>query len=152
MKKMTKIFLSIMLIILTVVFADVCVSAATFDAEMQYQTENKVTLYSKKNYKGKSVEYGIGEYSKLDINSNSIYVPQEYVVYAYTRKNFKGQEFILNESESSYLRYDFGKGLTKIFKIKSMKVALIESDAIDITDLDDAKKNQIMTEIGRAHV
>lgn len=146
MKKATKVILSLTLIVLTLVFANMTASAITFDADMQYQTENKVTLYSKKNYKGKSAEYGIGEYAKLDINSDSISIPQEYVVYAYTRKNFKGQEFILNESEKSYLRYDFGKGLTKIFRIKSMKVALIESEAVDITDLDDAKKNQIMTE------
>ena len=142
MKKLTRIVLSITLIILTVLFASVTASALTFDEEMQYQTENMVTLYSRKDYKGKSVEYGIGEYAELDINSDSISVPQEYVVYAYTRKNFKGQMFILNESESSYLRYDFGKGLTKIFRIKSMKVGLIESDAVDITKLSDAKKNK----------
>ena len=88
MKKATKVILSLTLIVLTLVFANMTASAITFDADMQYQTENMVTLYSKKNYKGKSVEYGIGEYSKLDINSNSISVPQEYVVYAYTRKNF----------------------------------------------------------------
>ena len=88
MKKATKVILSLTLIVLTLVFANMTASAITFDADMQYQTENKVTLYSKKNYKGKSVEYGIGEYSKLDINSDSISVPQEYVVYAYTKKEF----------------------------------------------------------------
>ena len=146
MKKITKIVLAMTLIILTVVLANVTSSALTFDADMQYQTENMVTLYSKKDYKGKTAEYGIGEYAELDINSDSISVPQEYVVYAYTRKNFKGQEFILNESQSSYLRFEFGRGLTKIFRIKSMKVALIESESVDITELDDAKKNQIMTD------
>ncbi len=146
MKKTLKVLLTMILIFITVVFASIVSSAVTFDSEMQYQTENMVTLYSKKDYKGKSVDYGIGEYATLDINSDSISIPQEYVVYAYTKKNFKGKEFILNESESSYLRYDFGKGITKIFRIKSMKVALIESDAVDISNVDDAQKNQIMTD------
>ncbi len=153
MKKILKTILTMALIILSVILANVSVSALTLDAELQYQTENMVTLYSKKDFKGKSVEYGIGEYSELDINSSSISVPQEYVVYAYTKKDFKGKEFILNESQSSYLRYDFGKGLTKIFKIKSMKVYFIESDAFEITNIDDAQKDQIMTDYApRIHV
>ncbi len=102
MKKIARLFLSMALISLTVILMNVSVSALTLDTDLQYQTENMVTLYSKKDYEGKSVEYGIGEYSTLDINSNSIFVPQEYVVYAYTKKDFKGQEFILNESQSSY--------------------------------------------------
>lgn len=144
MKKSMKIFLTMMLVFVTVIIASVSASAATFDSEMQYQTENKVTIWSKKDYKGKSVEYGIGEYSSLDIRSSSISIPQEYVVYVYTRENFKGREYILNDSESSYLRYDFGKGLTSILRIRSMKIALIESEPVDITNVDDAQKNQIM--------
>lgn len=144
MRKFMKILLTITLVFVTVIIASVSASAETFNSEMQYQTENKVTLYSRRDYKGRTKEYGVGEYKSLDIYSDSISIPQEYVVYAYTRENFKGQEFILNESESSYLRYDFGKGFTKIFRIKSMKVALIESDAVDISNVDDAQKNQIM--------
>lgn len=144
MRKFMKILLTITLVFVTVIIASVSASAETFNSEMQYQTENKVTLYSRRDYKGRTKEYGVGEYKSLDIYSDSISIPQEYVVYAYTRENFKGQEFILNESESSYLRYDFGKGFTKIFRIKSMKVALIESDAVDISNIDDAQKNQIM--------
>lgn len=146
MRKFMKIFLTMTLVFVTVIIASVSASAETFNSEMQYQTENKVTLYSRRDYKGRTKEYGVGEYKSLDIYSDSISIPQEYVVYAYTRENFKGQEFILNESESSYLRYDFGKGFTKIFRIKSMKVALIESDAVDISNVDDAQKNQIMTD------
>ncbi len=146
MKKITKILLAMTLVFMTVIIACVSASAETFAPETQYQTENKVTLYSRKDYKGKSAEYGVGEYSSVDISYGSISIPQEYVVYAYTRENFKGKEYILNESESSYLRFDFGKGLTSIIRIKSMKVALIESDAVDITNIDDAQKNQIMTD------
>lgn len=144
MRKFMKILLTMTLVFVTIVIASISVSAETFNSEMQYQTENKVVLYSRKDYKGRTKEYGVGEYKSLDIYSDSIFIPQEYVVYAYTRENFKGQEFILNESESSYLRYDFGKGVTKIFRIRSMKVALIESDAVDISNVDDAQKNQIM--------
>ena len=146
MRKFMKILLTMTLVFVTIVIASISVSAETFNSEMQYQTENKVVLYSRKDYKGRTKEYGVGEYKSLDIYSDSIFIPQEYVVYAYTRENFKGQEFILNESESSYLRYDFGKGVTKIFRIRSMKVALIESDSVDITNIDDALKNQIMTD------
>ncbi len=146
MRKFMRVLLTTMLMFATVVIATISASAETFNPEIQYQTENKVVLYSRKDYKGRAKEYGVGEYKSLDIYSDSISIPQEYVVYAYTRENFKGQEFILNESESSYLRYDFGKGLTKIFRIRSMKVALIESDAVDISNVDDAQKNQIMTD------
>ncbi len=144
MKKYVKVLLAMIFVFVTVMLANVSVSALTLDTSLQYQTENMVTLYSKKDFEGKSVEYGIGEYPSLDIRSNSISIPQEYVVYAYTKENFKGKEFILNDSQSSYLRYDFGKGVTKIFKIKSIKVYLIESEAFDITNIDDAQKNQIM--------
>ena len=61
-----KIFLTMMLVFVTVIIASVSAGAATFDSEMQYQTENKVTIWSKKDYKGKSVEYGIGAYSSID--------------------------------------------------------------------------------------
>lgn len=153
MKKLTTIVLTVTLIFTTLVIANIPVNAETLDSGMQYQTENVVTIWSRKDYKGKSVEYGIGEYPSLDIRSSSISIPQEYVVYVYTRENFKGREYILNESESSYLRYDFGRGLTSILRIRSMKVVLIESEAVDITNIDDAQKNQIMTDFApRIHM
>lgn len=153
MKKFVKVLLTISLVVFTIVIANFSVSAETFDSEMQYQTENMVTVYSRKEYKGKSKEYGVGEYASLDIDVDSISVPQEYVVYVYTRENFKGKEYILNESEKSLLRYDFGKGLTSILRVKSMKVALIESDAVEITNIDDAQKNQIMIDFApRVHL
>ena len=55
MNKLTKIMLSMTLIILTVFLANITSSALTIDPDMQYQTENMVTLYSRKDYKGKSV-------------------------------------------------------------------------------------------------
>ncbi len=137
--------LSVMIIFASAVFLmSLSANAITSDKDMQYQTENRVTVYSKTDFEGESAEYGIGEYPTLEIRSGSIAIPQEYVVYAYTEENFGGKEHILNENESSYLRYDFGKGLTKIFRIRSMKVYLIESDEFEITELNDKMKNQIM--------
>ncbi len=144
MKKQLKILLTSAFFFVAVILMSLSANALTLDENMQYQTENRVTLYSETEFEGKSAQYGIGEYPSLEIRSNSIAIPQEYVVYAYTKENFEGEEHILNESEKSYLRYEFGKGLTKIFRIRSMKVYLIESEAFEITSLNDAMKNQIM--------
>ncbi len=146
MRKYLKALLTVTVFITAVIFMSISANALTSDKSVQYQTENRVTLYSKTEYEGESAEYGIGEYPTIEISSASIAIPQEYVVYAYTGENFEGTEHILNESESSYFRYDFGKGLTKIFRIRSMKIFLIESEAIDISSLDDKLKNQIMTD------
>ena len=72
MKKFVKVLLTISLVVFTIVIANFSVSAETFDSEMQYQTENMVTVYSRKEYKGKSKEYGVGEYASLDIDVDSI--------------------------------------------------------------------------------
>lgn len=143
-KYLLKISLILMLFLCTVSAPSIYSSALSLDSENQFQTESRVTLWSKKDYEGKNAEFGIGEYSEVNFRSKSINVPQEYIVYAYSKENFEGKEYILSDSQSAYLRYDFGLGFTYIRGIKSMKVCLIESDEIDITDIDDTKKNQIM--------
>lgn len=144
---MKKLFKTVLLFVLTVIAASAfaaSASALSFDSENQWQTDKSVTLWSKKEYEGSSKEFGIGEYPSVDFFSMSIEIPQEYIVYAYSGENFTGDEYVFSDSQKSYLRYDFGIGVTFIKGIKSMKVGIIESEAIDITALDDAKKNQIM--------
>ncbi len=144
MKKYFKLTLitGFMLCILssTLIFA----GAISFDSELQYQTESVVTAWSKKEYKGTSYELGIGEYGKIDFKIKSITVPQEYVVYAYSKENFEGTEYIFNDSVEKMFRISLTDGLFHVKKIKSIKVALIESEAVDVTDIDDEMKNQIM--------
>lgn len=144
MKRIIKLSAALMLIFVSLIVTDICASAASLDSSLQYQTENRVALWSKKDYEGTSTEFGIGEFPEISFRSKSISIPQEYVVYAYSKENFEGEEYVFYDSQSAYLRYDFGLGLTYIKGIKSMKVALIESEVIDITELDDEKMNQIM--------
>lgn len=144
MKKIFK-FAAIFAVLVTVfVFADFSASALSFDSDLQCQTESRVTLWAKKEYKGKSKQFGIGEYESVDFRNASITVPQEYVVYAYSKENFEGEEYILNNSVDKYFKISINSGLTYIKGIKSIKVGLIESDAVDISNLDDSMKNQIM--------
>lgn len=144
MNKKLKIlaFVTVFLCAVTVFIASA--NALSYDTSLQAQSDKKVELYSKKEYEGKIKEFGIGEYADVDFRSRSISIPTEYTVIAYSEKNFEGKEYVLNESQSSYFRFEFGVGLTYIRGIKSMKVGLIESEEIDITYLDDAKKNRIM--------
>lgn len=138
MKRLIKTIIMISIAISMFLLAGITSSALTFDEDMQYQSENAVSVFSKKEYNGKSAEYGIGEYSSVDIKVKSISIPQEYMVYAYSKEDFKGKEYILKDSVDSI------GTLQDIKKIKSIKVGLIESDPVDISNLDDAQKNQIM--------
>lgn len=144
MKKITRIFLATILIILTVLFANMSATALSFDANLQYQTENMVTLYSEKEYEGETKQLGIGEYATIDFEIKSINVSQEYVVYAYSKENFEGTEYVFNNSVDKFFKFSLTDGFFHVKKIKSIKVGLIESNPIDITELDDAKKNQIL--------
>ncbi|MBQ2904933.1 MAG: Vps62-related protein [Clostridia bacterium] len=144
MNKLLRYLLTVTVFLCAVTVLCTGASAVSFDPMLQSQSNKAVELYSKKEYEGNAAEFGIGEYADVDFRSKSISIPTEYTVIAYSEKNFEGREYVLNESQSSYLRFEFGVGLTYIKGIKSMKVGLIESDEIDITDIDDAKKNQIM--------
>lgn len=146
MKNILRLFLTLALLAAITVFADLSASAVSFNSDLQYQTESSVTLWSKKEYEGKSKQLGIGEYPTVDFKIQSITVPQEYVVYAYSEKSFEGDEYILNDSVDKLFKISLTDGISRIKKIRSIKVGLIESEAVDITGLDDALKNRIMTD------
>ena len=93
MKKFFRFAATVAVLTVIVTFADFSASALSFDGDLQYQTESSVTLWSKKEYKGKSLELDIGEYSSVDFRARSISVPQEYAVYAYSEENFGGEEY-----------------------------------------------------------
>ncbi len=145
MKKILKIVLIAALLITVVALAELSASALSFDADLQYQTESRVTVWTRKEYKGESERLGIGEYPAVDFRIKSITVPQEYVVYAYSEENFEGDEYIFNDSVDKMFKISLTDGITLIRKIKSIKVGLIESNAVDISGLDDEMKNKIMT-------
>lgn len=144
MNKMLKLFAAVTVFLCAVTVLCIGANAISYNPDLQQQTDKYVGLYSKKDYEGEAREFGTGEYADVDFGSKSILIPQEYTVIAYSEKNFEGREYILNDSQSAYFRFDFGLGFTYIKGIKSMKVGLIESEEIDITDIDDAQKNQIM--------
>ncbi len=146
MKKILK-FTSVVFIMLTVILSVfLCANAVSTDSDLQYQTESLVTLWSKKEYDGKSKELGIGEYASVDFKIKSITVPQEYVIYAYSKENFEGAEYIFNDSVDKFFKFSLTDGFFFVKRIRSIKVTLIESEAVDITSLDDSLKNQIMTD------
>lgn len=144
MNKLLKILSAFTVFMCAVTVFCIGASALSFDTALQQQSDKTVSLCSKKDYEGETKEFGIGEYPEVDFRSKSILIPEEYTVFAYSEENFKGTEYILNQSQSAYLRFDFGVGLTFIKGIKSMKIGIIESEEIDITNVDDAKKNKIM--------
>lgn len=144
MKKLFKIILTAVLLISVAAMPGVSAAALSFDPDLQYQTESYVTLWSKKGYEGESRQLGIGEYADIDFKVKSITVPQEYAVYAYSEKNFGGKEYFFNDSVDKLLKLSLTDGLFYVEDIRSIKIALIESEKIDITDLDDEKKNRIM--------
>ena len=146
MKKALKFMITVFLLVTVIVLADISACALSFDSDLQYQTESRVTLWSKKEYEGESKELGIGEYPSVDFKSASITVPQEYAVYAYSEENFGGDEYYFNDSVDKFFKVSLTDGITFIKKIKSIKVGLIESEAFEITALDDKMKNQIMTD------
>lgn len=144
MKKLLKISLFAAVLFSVIVAANVCANALSFDPDMQYQTENLVTLWSKKEYEGNSEKLGIGEYAAVDFRAKSITVPQEYVVYAYSEENFEGTEYVFNDSVEKFFSFSLTDGFFVVKDIKSLRVALIESEAVDITALNDELKNQLM--------
>lgn len=144
MKKLLKISLFAVMLFSVIVAANVCANALSFDPDMQYQTENLVTLWSKKEYEGNSEKLGIGEYVAVDFRAKSITVPQEYVVYAYSEENFEGTEYVFNDSVEKFFSFSLTDGFFVVKDIKSLRVALIESEAVDITALNDELKNQLM--------
>lgn len=144
MKIILKITLAAFVLFFAAASADISASALSFDSDLQYQTESLVTLWSKKNYEGESKQLGIGEYATVDFEIKSITVPQEYAVYAYSEKNFEGTEYYFNDSVDKLFKLSLTDGLFCVDDIKSIKIALIESDSVDITCLDDEKKNRIM--------
>ncbi|MBR2455170.1 MAG: Vps62-related protein [Clostridia bacterium] len=144
MKKVLKIVLIVSLLFSIIILANVSASALSFDSDLQYQTESIVTLWNKKEYEGDKKELGIGEYATVDFKIKSITVPQEYVVYAYSKENFEGTEYIFNDSVDKFFKFSLTNGFFHVKKIKSIKIALIESEAVDITELDDEQKNQIL--------
>lgn len=144
MKRLVRILLVTAFMISVAVLSAVSANALSFNSDLQYQTESKVTLWSKSEYEGKSKQLGIGEYATVDFRIKSITVPQEYVVLAYSEKNFEGTEYVFNDSVDKLLKFSLTDGFFHIKKIKSIKIALIESEEIDITNLNDELKNQIM--------
>lgn len=144
MKNVFKLMITVTVFITVVIFAELSSYAVSFDNSVQYQTESCVTLWSEKEYNGDSKMLGIGEYPSVDFKSASITVPQEYVVYAYSEENFGGEEYFLNDSVDKLFSINIHNGITYYKDFKSFKVGIIESKAVDITDLDDKKKNQIM--------
>lgn len=144
MKKLLKISLFAVMAFSVIFAANVCANALSFDPDMQYQTENLVTLWSKKEYEGNSEKLGIGEYAAVDFRAKSISVPQEYVVYAYSEENFEGTEYVFNDSVEKFFSFSLTDGFFVVKDIKSLRVALIESEAVDITALNDELKNQLM--------
>lgn len=153
MKKAWKFMITVFLLVTVIALADISACALSFDSDLQYQTESSVTLWSKKEYEGESKELGIGEYPSVDFKSASITVPQEYAVYAYSEENFGGEEYILKDSVDKLFNISIHNGITYYKNFRSFKVGLIESDAVDITELDDEKKNTIMTEFApRIHM
>lgn len=144
MKKILKLMLVVSALAAVFMMADFSANALSFDSELQYQTENPVVLWSKKEYKGESQQLGTGEYPSVEIKAKSVTVPQEYVVYVYTEENFEGEEYILNDSVDKLFKISLTDGISYIEDIKSIKVGLIESEAVNITDINDEMKNQIM--------
>lgn len=138
-------FMAVFAVTVTVLaFVGLSASALSYDGDLQYQSESRVALWSKKEYKGKSLEFGIGEYPSVDFRARSISVPQEYVVYAYSEENFGGNEYILNDSVDKFFKINLSGGIFYMKSIKSIRVGIIESDAIEITEINDVLKNQIM--------
>ncbi len=146
MKKVFKFLISFAVLLTVVIFSELCAYAVSFDSDLQYQTENRVAVWNKKDYDGESQIIGIGEYPSVDFKVKSITVPQEYVVYAYSEENFGGEEYILKDSVDKLFNISIHNGITYYKNFKSFKVGLVESDAVDITELDDEKKNRIMTD------
>ena len=144
MKNLFKLVITVTVLITVIIFAELSAYAVSFDNSVQYQTENMVALWNKKDYDGESQIIGIGEYPFVDFKVRSITVPQEYVVYAYSEENFGGEEYFLNNSVDKLFSINIHNGITYYKNFKSFKVGLIESEAVDITELDDEKKNQIM--------
>lgn len=103
-----------------------------------------VMLFAKKDLKGGYRAFLPGEYPDVGVRSASIYLPSDCTVTAFSGKNFTGTKYELRESQSAFLRYDFGLGVTYISGIGSMIVHRIESAREDITDLTDAGKNELM--------
>lgn len=144
MKRIFKLTVIVATLIVIAAFADFSANALSFDENLQYQSESRVTLWSKKEYEGKSKQLGIGEYESVDFRIRSITVPQEYVVFAYSEKNFEGEEYYFNDSVGKLLDFSLTDGFYCVKEIKSLKIALIESEAVNITKLNDKRKNQIM--------
>lgn len=146
MKKIFRFAITVMFMVVIAALAGASANALSFDGNLQYQTESKVTLWAKSEFEGTSLELGIGEYPSVDFRAKSITVPQEYVVCAYSEENFGGKEYILNDSVDKFFKISLTDGITHIKRIKSIKVGLIESDAVDITELNDQLKNRIMVD------
>ena len=153
MKNVFRFLIIIAVMFTVVILSELCAYAVSFDSGLQYQTENMVVLWDKNDYGGESQIIGIGECSSVDFKVRSITVPQEYVVYAYSEENFSGEEYILKDSIDKLFNISIHNGITYYKNFRSFKVGLIESDAVDITELDDEKKNTIMTEFApRIHM
>lgn len=145
MRKVLKFVIAVTVLFSAMVFSELSASALSFDSNLQYQSENCITLWAQREYEGKNKQIGIGEYPSVDFKIRSITIPQEYVVYAYSEEDFGGEEYVLNDSVDKFFKLSLTDGISLIKSIKSMKVGLVESEAVDITELDDEKKNQIMT-------
>ncbi len=146
MKRAFKMILTVTMLAALFMLAEICANAVSFDSDLQYQSESSVVVWSKDEYKGSSRQLGIGEYSSFDIKVRSISVPQEYVVYAYSEENFGGEEYILKDSVEKLFSVSVHNGIVYYKNFRSIRVGLIESEAIDISELDDEKKNRIMTD------
>lgn len=146
MKKTVKILITTVLLLTAAIFVQISANAVSFDEDLQYQTESRVILWDKQEYSGDGVSLGTGEYPSVNFRIKSITVPQEYVVYGYTEEDFGGEEYILKDSVDKFFKISIHTGITYMKNIKSLKIGLIESDAIDITGIDDEQKNAIMTD------
>ena len=146
MRNILKLVFSAAALIIAVLSANIFVSAVSFDADLQYQSKSQVVFWDKKEYCGEGKELGIGEYADVEFKIKSITVPQEYVVYGYSKANFEGKEYIFNDNVDKFFKFSLIDGFSWIKGIKSVKIALIESETADITELSDELKNQIMVD------
>lgn len=135
---------------LLIIFAGVFTATAAKDEDKPVVADC-VQLYSKEAYEGEKQEFTVGEYPDVTFKSKSIQIPAEFEVRAYTEKNFKGREYILQYGREKFFSahmghgdFNFIIGWDYIPRIKSLKVRLIESEAVDITNLDDTALNDLL--------
>lgn len=139
-----KTLIPIFLLIAVILFSGQPAARAAGSGAQQAPADS-VALFSKKDCGGDFRSFGPGEYPDVSFRSASIYIPSDCTVTAYSKKDFTGERYEFTETQSSYFRYDFGTGITRIRGIRSMIVHEIKSEGFRTPSLDDKTKNNIMT-------